>query len=186
MRNLDRKRIAILATDGFEESELSEPKKALEEAGAEVHIISEHTGTIKSWSNGNWSNEYSVDKTLDNAHASDYHSLMIPGGVINPDKLRRNPDAIEFTKEFFTSHKPVSSICHGPQLLIEADVLNDRTITSFPSIKKDVMNAGAKWVDEEVVVDEGLTTSRSPEDMNAFIGKMIEEIAEGKHEEQTA
>lgn len=186
MRNLNNKRVAILATDGFEESELFEPKKALEEAGAEVHIVSEHTGSIKSWKNGNWSQAYKVDKTLDEAHASDYHSLVLPGGVINPDKLRRNPEAVEFTREFFTSHKPVAAICHGPQLLIEADVLKDRKLTSHSSIQTDIRNAGAKWVDEEVVVDQGLTTSRSPEDMNAFIGKMIEELAEGKHQEQTA
>ena len=186
METLNRKRVAILATNGFEESELREPKKALEKAGAEVHIISETSGKIKSWSNGNWSTEYPVDKTLNEANQSDYNALMLPGGVINPDKLRRNDKAIKFVKSFFENHKPVGAICHAPWLLAEADVLKGRKITSFSSIKTDMINAGANWVDEEVVVDEGLVTSRSPKDLPAFNDKLVEEVYEGKHEEQVA
>lgn len=186
METLNRKRVAILATNGFEESELREPKKALEKAGAEVHIISESTGNIKGWSNGNWNNEYPVDKTLNEANQSDYNALMLPGGVINPDKLRRNDKAIKFVKSFFENHKPVAAICHAPWLLAEADVLKGRKITSFSSIKTDMINAGANWVDEEVVVDEGLVTSRSPKDLPAFNDKLVEEVYEGKHEEQVA
>lgn len=186
MENLSRKKVAILATNGFEESELREPKKALEKAGAEVHIISEAAGKIKGWSDGNWSNEYTVDKTLDEVSQSDYHALMLPGGVINPDKLRRNKKAVSFVKSFFENHKPVGAICHGPWLLAEADVLKGRKITSYSSIKTDMINAGANWVDEEVVVDEGLVTSRSPKDLPAFNAKLVEEVYEGKHEEQTA
>lgn len=186
MENLNRKRVAILATNGFEESELREPKKALENAGAEVHIISDASGTIKGWSDGNWSNTYNVDKTLDNVNQSDYNALVLPGGVINPDILRRNKSAVQFVKSFFENHKPVAAICHGPWLLAEADVLKGRKITSFSSIKTDMINAGANWVDEEVVVDEGLVTSRSPKDLPAFNDKLVEEVYEGKHEEQTA
>lgn len=186
MENLNRKRVAILATNGFEESELKSPKEALEKAGAEVHIISEKSGTIKGWSDGNWSNEYKVDKTLDQVNQSDYHALMLPGGVINPDKLRRNKDAVKFVKSFFENHKPVGAICHAPWILAEADLLKGRKITSFSSIKTDMINAGANWVDEEVVVDEGLVTSRSPKDLPAFNAKLVEEVYEGKHEEQTA
>jgi len=186
MENLNRKRVAILATNGFEESELREPKAALEKAGAEVHIISEESGEIKGWADGNWSNSYKVDKTLNEVSQSDYNALMLPGGVINPDKLRRNETAVKFVKSFFENHKPVAAICHGPQILAEADVLKGRKITSFSSIKRDMINAGANWVDEEVVVDEGLVTSRTPNDLKAFNDKLVEEVYEGKHEEQTA
>lgn len=186
MENLNRKRVAILATNGFEESELREPKKALENAGAEVHIISEKSGSIKGWADGNWSNSYDVDKTLDQVSHSDYNALVLPGGVMNPDTLRRNEKAVNFVKEFFKAHKPVGAICHAPWLLAEADVLEGRRITSFNSIKKDMMNAGANWVDKEVVVDAGLVTSRNPNDLPAFNSKIVEEVYEGKHEEQTA
>ena len=186
MENLNRKRVAILATNGFEESELREPKNALEKAGAEVHIVSEASGKIKSWTDGNWGSEYNVDKTLDEVNQKDYHALMLPGGVINPDKLRRNEKAVKFVKSFFENHKPVGAICHAPWLLAEADVLEGRKITSFSSIKKDMINAGANWVDEEVVVDEGLVTSRNPNDLPAFNSKLVEEVYEGKHEEQVA
>lgn len=185
MENLKNKRVAILATDGFEESELAEPKTALENEGIEVHIISDKTGKIKAWSDGNWSNGVDVDHTIDQVDQNDYNALVIPGGVINPDKLRRNGRAVEFVRQFFKNHKPVAAICHGPQLLIEADVVKGRKLTSFSSIKTDLKNAGANWVDEEVVVDEGMVTSRSPKDLEAFNKKMIEEIREGKHEEQT-
>ena len=186
MENLNRKRVAILATNGFEESELREPKKALEEAGAYVDIVSEEAGEIKSWADGNWGRSYKVNKTLDQVSQSDYNALMLPGGVINPDKLRQNKTAVSFITSFFENHKPVGAICHGPQLLAEADVLKGRKITSYGSIKKDLQNAGANWVDEEVVVDEGLVTSRSPKDLPAFNRKLVEEVYEGKHEEQTA
>ena len=186
MENLNKKKVAILATDGFEESELREPKKALEKAGAEVHIVSDKSGKIKSWTDGNWGSEYTVDKTLDQVSQKDYNALMLPGGVINPDTLRRNPKAVSFVKSFFENHKPVGAICHGPWLLAEADVVKDRKITSYSSIKTDMINAGANWVDEEVVVDQGLVTSRTPEDLPAFNSKLVEEIYEGKHDEQTA
>ncbi|MCB0465239.1 MAG: type 1 glutamine amidotransferase [Aequorivita sp.] len=180
------KRIAILATNGFEESELKSPKEAMEKEGFHVEIISEEEGKIKAWANGNWSNEYSVNKTLDNAQASDYNALVLPGGVINPDKLRRNQKALKFVKHFFEQSKPVAAICHGPQILISAEVVKGRKMTSFNSIKDDLINAGANWVDEEVVVDEGFVTSRNPNDLPAFNSKLIEEIKEGKHELQHA
>ena len=186
MENLNKKRVAILATDGFEESELREPKKALEEAGAEVHIISDKSGKIKSWTDGNWGSEYTVDKTLDQVSQKDYNALMLPGGVINPDTLRTNPEAVSFVKSFFENKKPVGAICHGPWLLAEADVLKGRKITSYKSIKTDMINAGAIWKDEEVVVDQGLVTSRTPSDLPAFNSKLVEEVYEGKHDGQTA
>lgn len=181
-----KKRIAILATDGFEESELKSPKEAMEKEGFTVEIISEKEGSIKGWKDGNWSNEYKVDSTIANANASDYNALMLPGGVINPDKLRRNEDALKFVKHFFEQKKPVAAICHGPQTLISAEVVKGRKMTSFSSIKDDLINAGANWVDQEVVVDEGFVTSRSPEDLPAFNSKLIEEIKEGKHKMQHA
>lgn len=176
------KRIAILATNGFEESELSSPQEAMINAGFKVDIVSEESGQIKAWRDGNWSNSYEVDKTIDEVSAKDYNALMLPGGVINPDKLRRNNDALIFIRDFFKQSKPVAAICHGPQLLIEADVVDGRTLTSFHSIKTDLENAGALGVDEEVVVDEVLMTSRIPDDLPAFNAKMIEEILESKHE----
>lgn len=186
MENLNRKTVAILATNGFEESELREPKKALEDAGADVHIVSLEAGEIKAWADGNWSNTYKVDKTIDEVSQKDYHALMLPGGVINPDLLRRNDQAVAFVKSFFENKKPVGAICHEPWLLAEADVLKGRKVTSYNSIKTDIKNAGANWVDEEVVVDEGLVTSRSPKDLPAFNSKLVEEVYEGKHEMQTA
>ena len=187
MENLKRKTVAILATNGFEESELCEPKNALEAAGAEVHIVSPESGEIKGWTNGNWStNTYKVDKTLSEVSQSNYNALMLPGGVINPDLLRKNKDAVRFVKSFFENHKPVGAICHAPWLLAEADVLKGRKVTSYDSIKTDIANAGAHWVDEEVVVDEGLVTSRNPNDLPAFTSKLVEEVYEGKHEMQTA
>ena len=186
MKNLERKTVAILATNGFEESELREPKKALENAGAEVHIVSIESGSIKGWADGNWSNSYDVDKTLDNVNQSDYNALVLPGGVINPDLLRRNDKAVSFVKSFFENNKPVAAICHAPWLLAEAGVLKGRKVTSYSSIKTDIVNAGANWVDEEVVVDHGLVTSRSPEDLPAFNKKLVEEVYECKHEMQTA
>lgn len=178
------KRVAILATNGFEESELKSPKEYLEEQGWTADIVSLKSGKIKAWANGNWSNEYEVNYTLDEVSCSDYNALVLPGGVINPDLLRREESAIKFVKAFFDEKKPVAAICHGPQLLINAEVVDGRELTSFHSVKKDLQNAGAKWVDKEVVVDNGLVTSRTPDDLPAFNKKMVEEIKEGKHELQ--
>lgn len=181
-----KKKIAILATDGFEEIELTSPKKALEEAGAEVHIISPNKDSIRSWHQGNWSTTYQVDHQVSEVKAADYNSLMLPGGVMNPDQLRQDKDSIAFIKTFFEQKKTVSAICHGIQPLIDADVLRGRKLTSYPSLRKDVENAGGNWVNEEVVVDKGFTTSRTPDDLEAFNSKLIEEIKEGKHEMQHA
>jgi len=178
------KKVAILATNGFEESELKSPKEYLEQQGWTADIVSLKSGSIKAWADGNWSNEYPVDKTLGEVSSSDYHALVLPGGVINPDQLRRNEDAVAFVKSFFDEKKPVAAICHGPQILVDAEVLEGRKVTSFFSVKKDLMNAGANWTDEEVVVDNGLVTSRTPDDLPAFNKKMVEEIKEGKHELQ--
>ena len=180
------KRIAILATNGFEESELKSPKEAMENAGFKVEIVSPENGEIKGWANGNWSNTYKVDKKLTDVKSEDYNALVLPGGVINPDKLRRNDDALVFVRDFFKEKKPVAAICHAPQILISAEVVKGRKMTSFNSIKDDLINAGANWVDQEVVVDEGFVTSRNPNDLPAFNSKLIEEIKEGKHEEQHA
>ena len=180
------KKIAILATNGFEESELKSPKEAMEKEGFQVDIVSPESGEIKGWSNGNWSNSYNVDKTLNEVNASEYNALMLPGGVINPDQLRRNKDVLMFVRDFFEQHKPVAAICHAPQILISTGVVKGRKLTSFNSIKDDLINAGANWVDEEVVVDQGFVTSRNPNDLPAFNSKLIEEIREGKHEEQHA
>lgn len=180
------KRIAILATNGFEESELKSPKEAMEKEGFKVDIVSLESGKIKAWDNGNWSNEYQVDKTVDQVSANDYNALVLPGGVINPDYLRRSDAALGFVKDFFKQKKPVAAICHAPWTLISAEVVKGRTMTSFHSIRKDLENAGANWVDKEVVVDEGFVTSRNPDDLPAFNAKVIEEIKEGKHEEQHA
>jgi len=186
MEKLNRKKVAVLATNGFEESELKEPLNALKEAGADVDIVSEKSGKIKAWQDGNWSNTYNVDKTLDDVSQSNYNALVLPGGVMNPDTLRKNKDAVNFIKSFFENHKPVAAICHAPWLLAEADVLKGRKVTSYASIKKDIINAGAHWEDSEVVVDQGLVTSRNPNDLPAFTSKLVEEIYEGKHEMQTA
>jgi protease I len=179
MNHLEGKKIAILATNGFEESELFEPKKALEESGAEVVIIAPEKGKIKAWNHGDWSRDIEVDLTVDEANESDYDALVLPGGVINPDKLRRSREAVDLIRRFFDSHKWVASICHGPQLLIEAEVVRGRKMTSFFSIRKDLENAGADWADEEVVVDDRLITSRNPGDLQAFNRKIIEEVSKG-------
>ncbi len=186
MSKLKDVRVAILATNGFEESELIEPRKALEKEGAECLIISPEEGSIKSWKNGNWGEDFKVDKRVDQVSSTDFDALLLPGGVINPDKLRRDITSVSFVRSFFEEHKPVASICHGPQMLIEAEVVEGRTMTSFSSIKKDLINAGANWVDKAVVVDQGLVTSRSPEDLPDFNRKAVEEFREGKHAGQTA
>jgi protease I len=173
---MKNKKIAILATNGFEESELFEPKKALEDWGAEVVIIAPEKGKIKAWNHGNWSKEIKVDETVGDAGVGDYDLLLLPGGVINPDKLRRDQQAVNFVRSFFENQKPVAAICHGPQLLIEAKVVKGRTMTSFHSIKTDLINAGANWVDSEVVEDNGLITSRNPGDLKAFTQKIMDKI----------
>ena len=178
------KRIAILATNGFEEVELSSPKEYLENQGWKAEIVSPESGSIKSWASTDWGKDYKVDQVLSNVKASDYDALVLPGGVINPDKLRTNDDALDFIKGFFEAGKPVAAICHGPQILISAKLVEGRKMTSFPSIKIDLMNAGAEWHDEEVIVDKGLVTSRNPDDLPAFNKKMVEEIKEGKHQPQ--
>lgn len=181
-----KKKIAILATNGFEEVELTSPKQAMEQQGFEVHIVSPESGSIKAWDKTNWSKDYKVDKTLSEVSASDYNALMLPGGVINPDHLRTNEKALGFVREFFEQKKPVAAICHAAWTLISAGVVKGRTMTSYNSIKDDVMNAGANWIDKEVVVDQGFVTSRNPDDLPAFNAKLIEEIKEGKHEAQHA
>lgn len=183
---LKGKKVAILATNGFEDSELRSPKEALEKAGATTHIVSLASGSIKGWKDGNWYGTIDVDRTVSGSNSDDYDALLIPGGQMNPDLLRANEDAVKFTKDFFEHKKPVAAICHGPWVLAEAGVLKGRKITSYKSIKTDMVNAGADWVDEEVVVDNGLVTSRSPEDLPAFNAKLVEEVTEGKHVEQTA
>lgn len=181
---LEGKRIAILATDGFEQSELFEPKKALENAGAKVSIISLKEGEIKGWDEDDWGDTIGVDMTVDDAKVQNFDALQLPGGVMNPDKLRMNDKAVSFVKGFFEAGKPVAAICHAPWTLIEAGVVKGRTITSWSSLTTDLENAGAKWVDQEVVVDNGLVTSRNPNDLPAFNKKMIEEFAEGSHSQQ--
>jgi protease I len=181
MEKLKGKTVAILTENGFEEVELTNPKQALEEAGATVHIISPQKEKVKGWNHDHWSIEVPVDKNISDARADDYDALMLPGGVLNPDKLRRNKEAVEFAKDFLETGKPVAAICHGPQLLIETGLLEGRDMTSYPSVQTDLKNAGATWHDREVIVDNGLVTSRSPKDLEAFNKKMIEEIAEGIH-----
>lgn len=181
MANLSNCTIAILTESGFEEVELTSPKQALEAAGAKVEIISPQREKVKAMNDHQWSIELPVDKHISEASAGSYDGLVLPGGVINPDQLRMNEDAIRFIKAFFSAGKPVAAICHGPQSLITAGVAEGRTLTSYPSIKIDLINAGANWVDEEVVVDHGLVTSRNPGDLPAFNRKMCEEFAEGVH-----
>ncbi len=180
MKKLKGIKVAILATSGFEESELFEPKKALEENGAEVDIVAPEEGKIKAWKHGDWSRDIDVNVVVDNADVNNYDALVIPGGVINPDKLRRNEKAVKFVSSFFDLKKNVASICHGPQMLIEAGVVKDRKLTSFFSIKKDLKNAGANWVDEEVVVDNNLITSRNPDDLDVFNKTLIEKLSDIK------
>jgi protease I len=181
---LDGVRVAVLATDGFEQSELFEPKKALEEAGAEVSIVSLQAGEIKGWNHTNWGETVDVDLTVEEANADDFDALQLPGGVMNPDKLRMNEQAVNFIRAFFDAGKPVGAICHAPWTLIEAGVVRGKTVTSWASLKTDLENAGATWVDEEVVTDNGLVTSRKPDDIPAFNEKIIEEFAEGVHRRQ--
>ncbi len=178
------KRVAILATDGVERVELLEPRKALDEAGARTVVVSPKTGKIKGWEHGQWGDDILVDQSLDNVRADDFDALLLPGGVMNPDRLRQNENAVQFVRSFFDAGKPVAAICHAPWMLVEAVVVAGRTLTSWPSLRTDIRNAGGEWVDREVVTDEGLVTSRKPDDIPAFNRKMIEEFAEGLHEPQ--
>jgi protease I len=180
---LQGKKVAFLATDTYEESELKKPWQALEEAGAELELVSIKEGEITALNTRELKPgaTHPVDKLASEARADDYDALVLPGGVGNPDKLRMDPDAVEFVRAFFEAGKPVGAICHGPWTIVEADMARGRTLTSFPSIKTDIRNAGGTWVDEEVHVDQGLVTSRKPDDIPAFNEKLIEEIAEGKH-----
>jgi len=177
--SLNNKKVAILVENGFEQVELTEPRKALDEAGAQTKIVSPVEGQVKGWKSTEWGDKFPVDVPLNEARAEDFDALLLPGGVMNPDKLRRNEKALNFVRAFFQAGKPVAAICHGPWTLIDAGVVRGRRITSWASIQTDLKNAGAKWVDEEVVVDDGLVTSRGPKDIPAFNRRMIEEISEG-------
>ena len=185
-RKLDGKKVAILVADGFEQVEMTKPREALDEAGAETKIVSLKSGKIQGMHHADKGDKFDVDLTLDEARPEEFDALMIPGGLMNPDALRSNEDALEFTRHFFREGKPVAAICHGPWVLIDAGVARGRTLTSRPAIKTDVNNAGGNWVDKEIVVDNGLVTSRKPDDIPAFNKKMIEEFCEGRHEAAAA
>ena len=176
---LDGLKVAVLVTDGYEPSELTEPMRALREAGAEPTIVSDHDGTIRGKTDAEIAD---VDLTLDAAHPDDYAALLLPGGVKNPDTMRQNERGVAFVRHFADAGKPIAAICHAPWMLVEADVVRGRRVTSYPSLRTDLRNAGADWVDEEVVTDRGLVTSRTPKDLPAFNAKMVEEFAEGMHE----
>jgi protease I len=183
---LSGKRVAILATDGVEQIELIEPRKALDAAGATTKVVSVKSGTIKGFNHDKPGDDIKVDTVLGSISADDFDALLLPGGVANPDKLRTIPAAVDFVRAFFEAGKPVAAICHGPWLLVEADVVHGRNVTSWPSLHTDLKNAGANWTDSEVVTDHGLVTSRKPSDIPAFNKKMIEEFAEGFHDAQRA
>jgi protease I len=175
-------RVAVLATDGFEQVELLEPLQALRDAGATAHVIAPKRGTIRGWNHTNWGTETRVDGTLDEARPEEYHGLVLPGGVMNPDKLRMDQKAIAFAQHFVDEGKPIAAICHGPWLLVECgDAVQGKRMTSYPSIKTDLRNAGAHWVDDEVVVDGNIITSRKPDDLPAFNRRMIEELDRAQH-----
>lgn len=167
-------KVAILVADGFEQSEMTEPKKALDEAGAQTVIVSPSKGKVKGWKMKNWGDEFPVDKELNQARPDEFDALLLPGGVMNPDTLRMNQAAVNFVKSFVKSHKPIAAICHGPLILINAEAINGKTITSYPSIKTDLINAGANWIDREVIKDDNIVTSRKPDDIPAFNKEMIE------------
>lgn len=182
---LEGKRIAFLATCGVEQVELTEPWKAVEEAGGQPELISIKSGEIQGMNHEEKADKFKVNQTVGNVSAEDYDGLVLPGGVANPDMLRMNEEAVDFVRDFFKQGKPVAAVCHGPWMLVEADVVESRTLTSWPSLKTDIRNAGGHWVDEEVVVDQGLVTSRKPDDLPAFCSKAIEEFAEGRHPAQS-
>lgn len=181
---LSGKRVAFLATDGVEQVELSEPWKAVENEGGTPELVSLESGEIQGFDHLDKADTFKVDKPVADADMNDYDGLVLPGGVANPDFLRANEEAVEFTRSFFEAGKPVASICHGPWMLVEADVVQGRTVTSWPSVRTDIRNAGGTWVDEEVHVDSGLVTSRKPDDLPAFCEKLVEELCEGRHEGQ--
>lgn len=186
--DLSDRTVAILATHGFEQSELESPRDALLDAGAEVKIISlpDADASIRGWADGEWGDSVDVDGTVRNHTSDDFDALVLPGGVINPDTLRMNDEAVSFVRSFFSDGKPVAAICHGPWLIVEADAAENRRMTSWPSLRTDITNAGGNWVDESVVVDQGLVTSRNPDDLNDFNYKLLEEINEGVHAGQHA
>jgi protease I len=184
--DLKGKKIAFLATDMVEQVELTDPWKALENAGAELELVSLKDGEIQGFDHYDKADRFKVDRTVEEANASDYDGLVLPGGVGNPDTLRQDENAVRFVRDFFEQGKPVGAICHAPWTLVEAGVVRGRRLTSFPSLQTDIRNAGGNWVDEEVVVDSGLVTSRRPDDLPAFNKKLIEEFAEGRHQEQSA
>jgi protease I len=185
-KSLAGKKIAILVENGFEQVELTEPRKALDEAGAQTVVVSPVKGKVKGWKSHEWGDEIPVDLALEQARVEDFHALLLPGGVINPDRLRMNERAVALVRAFHDAGKPIAAICHGPWMLIEAGIVQGRKVTSWPSLATDLRNAGATWVDEEVVTEQGLVTSRKPGDIPAFSPKMIEEFAEGRHERRKA
>ncbi|HEY3662695.1 MAG TPA: type 1 glutamine amidotransferase domain-containing protein [Chthoniobacterales bacterium] len=180
-KKLDGKKVAVLVANGFEQVEMTKPREALKEAGADTKIVSIKSGQVQGMNHDEKGDKFDVDLTLDSAQAEDFDALLMPGGLLNPDAMRQEESALEFVRGFFDAGKPVAVICHGPQVLINADLVRGRTMTSWPALKVDMKNAGANWVDEEVVVDNGLVSSRNPDDIPAFNKKMIEEFAEGKH-----
>lgn len=186
MADLSGKKVAILATDGFEEDELIKPRDYLQDKGAKVDVVSIKEGSIRAWHFTNWSQEVPVDRTVDECSVDDYDALILPGGQINPDKLRMNEQAVAFVRDFFHSGKPLAAVCHGPWMLIEAGVVKGLTVTSFPSLRTDLKNAGAEWVDKEVVTQQGVITSRNPGNLDAFSAKIAEEIREGVHHKRKA
>lgn len=186
MPQLKGKKIAMLVTDGFEQVEMTSPREALEKAGATVHVVSPKEKSVRGWNHDEKADEFPVDTPVSKAKAADYDALVLPGGVQNPDKLRRDADVQRFVRDFFDESKPVAAICHGPWTLIDAGVVRGRKMTSYHTLEMDLKNAGAHWVDQEVVVDNGLVTSRKPDDLPAFNAKLLEEVAEGKHAAQRA
>jgi len=183
-RKLEGKKVAILVADGFEQVEMTKPRDALDEAGAETKIVSPKSGQIQGMHHADKGDKFEVDLTLDQARPEDFDAILIPGGLMNPDQLRGTPEALDFVRHFFEEGKPAAVICHGPWVLVDAGLVRGRTLTSWPNIKTDIRNAGGNWIDQEVVVDNGLVTSRKPEDIPAFNKKMIEEFSEGIHARQ--
>ncbi len=185
-KELQGKRVAFLFTEGVEQVELTEPLEAVRKAGGETDLISLEKGEVEMWQHFDKGDKITADRAVSDASAGDYDALVLPGGVANPDQLRGDQDAVRFVRDFFEQDKPVGAICHGSWMLVEADVARGRTVTSWPSVQTDLKNAGAKWVDQEVVVDNGLVTSRKPDDLPAFCAKIVEEFAEGKHKQRVA
>jgi len=185
-KQLDGTRIAALFTDGVEQVEFIEPAKALRDAGATVTVIAPHGGKVKAWNHGDWGDQIDVDQTIDQADPGQFDALLLPGGVMNPDKLRNLPDAVSFVSRIFNDGKPIAAICHGPWMLVEAGIARGRTLTSWPSLQTDIRNAGGTWVDQEVVHDGGIVTSRKPQDIPAFNQRMLDLFAQGRVQRQEA